>query len=202
MNAPHADSGSARPVEVLCAAAQLEDEARALLAPEHGPREFIEHLVEQEQYAAAVQLLAHALPTREAIWWAWVCARRAAGAEPAPEVREGLDAIERWITQPANATRRPLFSLAEEIGVDTPVGAAALAVFFSGGSLAPPEAPHVEPIPYAAAKAIFGSVMLSAGADEPEPEMMAERFRGYIKQGVDVAQRINLWPPTAAPRAH
>lgn len=181
----------------LCEVAELEDEAKALLASQADPRAFLTALVEQERHTDAVRLLAHALPTREAIWWAWFCAKRAAGDSPAPAVRAALDATERWIAQPTEEHRRPALELAQRAEIGTPAGCAVLAVFFSGGSVAPPEAPPVPPAPFAASKAIAGSVILAAVSREPETA--PEKFVSYIERGVQVADRIRLWPPSAAP---
>jgi hypothetical protein len=193
MSAPPPAYAAASPAAAaaLCRVAGIEPDSAALLETEQGPREFIEHLLEKEHFKAAVLLLAHGLPTREAIWWAWVCARRASGPEPAPEIRAALEGTERWITQPSEAHRRPMLEIADTAGLDSAAGAAALAVFFSGGSIAPPEIAPVEAPPHAAAKAIGGSITLSALGDDPETA--PERFTAFVRQGLEVAKRIKLW---------
>ena len=70
------------------------------------PRDFIEQLVAKGLFPDAVRVIAHALPRREAVWWAWVCARKDSGAEPAPPIQAALDATERWIVQPTDENRR------------------------------------------------------------------------------------------------
>ncbi len=68
-------------VAALCARDGLEPEVSAHARPEHDPPAFVSALLEAEAYAGAVAFLAHALPRREGIWWAWTCARRTAPAE-------------------------------------------------------------------------------------------------------------------------
>src|SRR5665213_10546 len=81
----------------LCAVSDLGDDARALLeAGAPAPRAFIALLCEREMHADAIRFLAHALPCRESVWWAWVCARKAAGEAPEPAIKGALDAAERW----------------------------------------------------------------------------------------------------------
>ena len=92
-------------------------------------------------HADAVRFLAHALPRRECVWWAWVCARKAAGAEPAPAIKSALDATERWIVQPTEDHRRQTLPFGELADFGTPAGAAALSAFMTSGSLGPPSAP-------------------------------------------------------------
>lgn len=180
-----------RPLAELCAVAELEEEARALLREDHTPQEFIAALVEQERFPDAVRLLAHALPKREAILWAWMLARRVAGGEPPPPTQAALAATERWIMKPCEENRRPMLTIAEEADLGTPAGCAALAVFLSGGSIAPPELAAVEPGEFAAARAIAGSVTLAAVL--VEPEKAPEKFRAFIAQGQDVARRVGMW---------
>ncbi len=179
-------------VAALSARYGLEEEATALARPEHDPPAFVSALLEAEQYAGAVAFLAHSLPRREAIWWAWTCARRTAAQERPPAVQAALDATERWLAQPSEGNRRPALDLARAAKVGTPAGCAALAVFFTGGSIAPPENPEVPPPEFAAARAVTGSIMFSA-ISEPPQEAPA-RYRQFVAQGLEVARRIKLWP--------
>jgi hypothetical protein len=180
-------------VAEFCVIAQLDEESRELLRDEMGPREFVAVLVEDERYADAVRFLAHLLPKREAIFWAWSSARRALDPEPPPEITAVLEATGRWITEPTEENRRPMLELAQAADLGTPAGCAALAAFLSGGSIAPPGLPPVEPDPYAAAKAITGSIVLAAVMREPE--RAPEKFALFIAQGVDIGRRVGLWPP-------
>ena len=181
------------PPPELARIAGLSDEARALLRAGQPPRDFVAALASAELYPDAVRFLAHAIPKREAVWWAWFCARRAAGAAPPPAAREALDATERWIAQPNEEHRRAAMAAAEAADFGTAPGCAALAAFLSGGSVAPPDAPVVPPGELMTAAAVAGSVTLAAVATEPEKA--PEKFRAYIEQGLDVARRIKLWEP-------
>jgi hypothetical protein len=171
--------------------AELGDDAKAALQPSHGPKQYMQALVEQALHADAVRFLAHALPKREGIWWAWVCARRASGDAPPPAAKEALDATERWISQPTDANRRAAMRAAEAAGVATPAGCTALAVFLSGGSLGPENTPPVQPGELLTAKAITGAVISSAITGDPSKS--PERFQSFIGQGLDVVNRLNLW---------
>jgi hypothetical protein len=162
--------------------AELEDEARALLAPDvQSPRAFFSRLIEKGRQADAVRYLAHALPRREAVWWAWACSRKSAGAAPPPKIKAALDATEQWIVQPTEENRRR----ALQVG-------AALAAFMSGGSMAPPDAPVVPPGEFICAKAVSGSVTLAVVGKEPE--RATEKFKEYLQLGLEVAERTKLWP--------
>lgn len=149
--------------------------------------------IEGALYPDAVRFIAHALPRREAVWWAWVCARRAAGENPRPKIKAALDATERWIAQPTDDNRRSAMGAAEKAELGTAAGCAGLAAFFSGGSLAPPDAPAVPPGEFLAAKAVSGAVIFAAVAKEPE--RAPEQFRSFVAQGVEVTNRVKLWEP-------
>src|SRR4051812_46454440 len=133
MSHPVQPTGPRSTIE-LFAVAELSDDAKALLegATTSPPqRTFVTALVERELYSDAVRFIAHALPRREAVWWAWVCARKSAGDTPAPAIKAALDATERWIMQPSEETRRHAMHYAEIAEFGTPAGCAALSAFLS-----------------------------------------------------------------------
>ena len=163
----------------------------ALLRPDLHPLDFVALLMEKALFPDAVRFVAHALPKREAVWWGWVCARRAAGENPQPKIKAALDATERWIAQPNEDNRRLAMAAAEKAELGTAAGCAGLAAFFSGGSLAPPDAPPVPPGEFLAAKAVAGAVIFAAVAKEPEKA--PEKFRSFVAQGVEVTTRLKLW---------
>lgn len=187
------DSGLA----ALGVQAELSEPARELLrsASISSPGELVQALSGRELHEDAVRLIAHSLPKREAVWWAWVCARRAAGEHPPEEIAASLAATERWIAHPDDANRRTAMEAAEQADLGTPAGCAGLAAFFSGGSIAPPDAPAIPPDEQTFARAVAGSVVLAAVASEPE--RAAEKFAAFVRQGLDVALRVGVWRPAA-----
>jgi hypothetical protein len=193
MTAPQGKGPAPKTPKDLAGAAKLGDKAMALLTPETSHRAFVKKMVEKEEHQDAVKYLAHALPKREGVWWAWVTAKRAAGPEPAPKIKEALDATEKWIAQPNDGNRRVAFEKAEAAEFGTPAGCAGAAAFFAGETLAPA---HVQqPVPpgeWDTAKAIAGAVMMAVV--EKEPEKAKEKFEAAIQQGLDVINKIKLWP--------
>jgi hypothetical protein len=181
----------------VCAAAELSPESIALLAGDVAVPAFVKRLLEEQNFADAVAFLAHALPSREGVWWAWLCARDAAGQTPPPAVSRSLDAIRTWIAEPTDAHRRSALDVAQPAGFTTPVGCAALAVFLTGDTLGPATAPAAPPGEFAAAKAIAGSVHLAAVVD-PNADVPAG-YTEFVERGLELAERIQLWgPPPAA----
>lgn len=192
MTAPQGNrAGPKKPAE-LAEIAKLEKGATALLTPEISHRAFVAKMMEAEQFQDAVRYVAHALPKREGVWWAWVTAKRAAGPEPEPKIKESLDATERWIAQPTDPNRRVAFEKAEKAEISTPAGCSGAAAFFAGESLAPPNLQAVPPGEWDTAKAIAGAVMIAVVSKEPEKAK--EKFQAAIQQGLDVITKIKLWP--------
>jgi len=191
MTNPPPNRGPRAPTELI-ASAELGDEAKALLTPELTHRAYFQALVDAGHLADSVRYLAHALPRREGVWWAWVTAKRASGAEPPPKIRASLEATERWIAQPTDPNRRAAYEKAQEADVGTPAGCAGLAAFLAGESLAPPNVQAVPPGEFDAAKAITGAIMLAAVAKEPEKA--PEKFQAALQQGLEVVNKIKLWP--------
>jgi hypothetical protein len=179
--------------ETLAAVAELGDKAMALLKPDYHPREFVRLLADNQLFPDAVRFLAHALPKREAVWWGWVSARRSAGPSPPPLIKAALAATEAWIAQPTEENRRAAHEAGKAADLGTPAGCAALAAFFSGGSLAPAHAPAVPPGEYLTAKAVSGAVVFAAVANEPEKA--PEKFNNFLTQGLEVTVKIKLWEP-------
>ncbi|MGD0776874.1 MAG: hypothetical protein ABSC05_28995 [Candidatus Solibacter sp.] len=177
----------------ISTAAELGEEAMALVRPDLHPLDFVALLMQKAFYPDAVRFIAHALPKREAVWWGWVCARRAAGEDPPPKIKGALDATERWIAQPNEDNRRLAMAAAQKAELGTAAGCAGLAAFFSGGSLAPPEAPAVPPGEFLTAKAVSGAVIFAAVGKEPEKA--PEKFKSFVAQGVEVTKRVKLWEP-------
>jgi hypothetical protein len=175
----------------ICSVSEPGEEAQALLRDDIAPREYLALLMQKDLFPDAVRFLAHALPKREGVWWAWVCARRSAGTEPSQKVKASLDATEKWIAQPSDENRRAAMRAAEAAEFKTAAGCAGMAAFFSGGSLAPPDLAPVPPAEHLSGQAVANAVTLAALL--PEPEKAPEKYRAFLQQGIDVVNRIKLW---------
>jgi hypothetical protein len=184
---------SGRTVPAICEAAEVSPEALRILAEGPQPRRFVELLVETEHYADAIAFLAHALPRRESVWWAWLCARSAAGEKPPASILVSLEATKTWIAEPTDAHRRAALDAAEQAGIATPAGFAGLATFLCGDTLGPAQAPPAPPGEFAAAKAIGGCINLAATVDETAD--IAARYAEFLNQGLQLADRTRLWEP-------
>jgi hypothetical protein len=183
----------ARTAAEVCKRFPLGEDAKKLLRDGQTPRQFLDALLERQEYPDAARFLAHALPKREAVWWACLCARAAHGAGAPAKAAAALQAAEKWVADPSEDNRRAAMAAAEAAELGTPAGCAAVAAFWSGGSLAPPNVPAVPPGEHLTAHGVAGAVLLAAVLTQPEKA--AERYRQFFTLGVEVASGANRWRP-------
>jgi len=179
----------------ICGLFRLSPEARGLLDPALAPAEFIDRLYGAGYYIDAIRFLAHALPARQIVWWACLMARGAL-VDNSPDHVKAIEAAEAWVYHPDEEHRRAAMSTASPVANDIPARWAAMAAAWSGGSLAPPDAPVVPPGETLPAQAASGAVLLAAV--KPEPERAPERHRNAIAQAIDIARGGTGRPRPAA----
>ena len=165
--------------------AGLELESAALLRGEFSAEQGIALLRNAGRVIDVIKLLAHALPKREAVWWACTCGRALLGAGIPLSDEPAIATAEAWVYEPTDANARAAYGEAEPRGFQTPGGWAAVAAFWSSGSLAPPEHPIVPPADYLTGVAVAGAITMAAVV-EPVLEMDA-RFLKFLNYGLDIA---------------
>jgi hypothetical protein len=168
-----------------CRMAKLSDAGRALLRPGAVTAEFLAALLAADLGRDAVSLMAYALPKREAVWWACLAARSITGADAPPAVVAALEAAEAWVYEPTEERRRTAMERAQATDFDQPGAWAAVAAFWSGGSMAPPGLPEVPPPDHLTGLAVDGAVALAAVVKEPE--RAPEHLRRFLRQAIDIA---------------
>ncbi len=133
----------------------------------------------------ATRLVAHALPKREAVWWACMCAFHTAPADLPPADHAAREAAEEWVRQQTDKSRRLAWDRAQASGFGTPEAWAAVAAFWSGDSMSPEGQPAVPPAPHLAGTAAAGAVALAAvRGDVTQREA---RLRRFLESGRNIA---------------
>jgi hypothetical protein len=143
----------------LAALAQLSDAAQPWVQPELTGRALFQRLQAAQLRTDALKVLPHLLDKQAAVWWGCLCVCQ---AERSFVNEAALGAAVHWVYDPCETTRRLAGKVAEPAGgLQTPSGCLALAAFWSGGSMTPPELPTVAPPPYLTAKVVAGAVLLA-----------------------------------------
>lgn len=174
-----------RSAEEICARAALTEAARRLLVPGIDAPAFLGRLIEARLAVDAVRFLAFALPARQGVWWACLAVRAALGEQLAPPARDAVAAAEAWVYKPVESNRVATLPAAEAAGVDGFAGYAALAAFWSGGSMTPPGQPEVPPNPALSPNAVAAAVLL-AGLDAA-PDTAAAWYGDMVARGINIA---------------
>lgn len=182
---------NARTAAEICQTLKLPEAAQPLLEGEPTPPQFLERLVHQGELLAALRFLAHALPRREAVWWACLCQDLAAGTNlPAPEQPALLAAV-RWVLEPTEGNRRLARALGRAAGPITAAGSIALAAFASGGSLNPPDQPIKPPPPTMTARGVSRAILRLVGlVDAGSQDVVVRQF---LALGTGIASGNYRW---------
>lgn len=137
----------------------------------------------------AVRVLAHALPKRESVWWACMCASATAPSGlPEPDQLARQNA-EQWVRRQTDDFRRAAMEFAETGGCTTAEAWTGIAAFWSGDSIASPGQPPIAPLPYQAGSAVAAAVSLAAVRGDGK--RYPDRLRRFLGSGRDIASGGN-----------
>jgi hypothetical protein len=133
------------------------------LARKHLDQDFtiaktIEVMEKNELNNDLVQFMAHALPVREAIWWASLCLMQRKKEWNQAQI-QCIEAAREWVQSPSEGLRRKSELLSNRLGLSCGPSWLAQAVFWNGsGSIVNPDLPSVMPDPFLYAKAVAGAI--------------------------------------------
>jgi hypothetical protein len=178
----------ASPLRQLCDRAKVGEEANALLTNESTTKEFIALLVEKGLFPDAIRLVAYLLPKREAIGWGCLCVRHILATQPDKPPPPVQMAAERWVSTPNEENRWAAKQSADKEDPKTPSGLLAMAVFFAGASMAPPNIQAVPPPDHVTSE-IVGNVVVLAGVVK-EPEKAKEKYRVFMQKASALIARM------------
>lgn len=174
---------------LICQDIELSAEAAACLQADSTPPAFLQAILEQQLVLDAVRFMARGLPKREAVWWACISVRSCLNEQSSPALISALTAAEAWVYKPAETNRRQANNAAHSAGLEHAVSWAAIAAFWSDGSIAPENLPAVPAAENLCSKAVAGAVMLAAV--QQEPEKAAQKYEFFIQQAIDIANGGN-----------
>jgi hypothetical protein len=175
---------TARTASEVCARLYLDKAALRLLSPGMRPSEFVDALVEKQQYLAAIDFIAHALPAREAIWWGGLCLQRTCGDKLEPWERRAFRITVQWVLQPNEANRAAAKEPADVLGPASAAGCLAAAANQTGGSVGPPQGPPIPPSPFAPARAV--AIAIKVASTKCNPPEIQGTLRSLIQLGMAI----------------
>lgn len=149
--------------------------------PHKPPDDFFANLRDQGRNQEAAYFLGQALPRYEAVVWAARVVARLAPPESADSA--ALNAALEWVADPTEVRRRAAYEAASAAKSDSPARMAALAAFFSGGSMAPEGQAAVLAPRHAVGRLGAAAVLLAA--DQSDDGKAALGWA--LDQGVDIA---------------
>lgn len=145
----------------------------------------------------ATRVLAHALPKREAVWWACMCATHTAPPDLVETDRKVRELAETWVRQQSPEAARAAMDEAKRTGFQSPEAWAGVAAFWSGDSLAPPDAPTVPPPPHLTGVAVAGAIALASV--RADASRQPQRLAMFLQSAQDIAAGgPGRLPPEAA----
>jgi hypothetical protein len=147
--------------------------------------EVIGRLEAADLTAEAVRVLAHALPKREGVWWACMCAANTAPPDLPDVDRMTRETAELWVRQQKDEQRRAAMKHAEASGFQSPEAWAGVAAFWAGDSMAPENLPAVPPPPHATGAAVAGAVSLAAVRGDVKRRL--GRLKRFLESGRNIA---------------
>lgn len=176
------------PLRQLSERAKIGDGAKALITDTSSTKPFIGLLVEKELFRDALRLVAYLLPKREAVGWGCLCVRHVLAAEPDKPLPETQMAAERWVSAPNDESRWAAKKTADK---EKPKGASnllAMAAFFAGHSMSPPNVQAVPPPDHMTSEMVANAVVLAGVAKQPEKAK--EKYRVFMQKATAIMARM------------
>lgn len=174
--------------EAVAPMAGLSIQARRLLTVGQRTTALIQVLIDAECFIDAINVLAYALERKSAVIWAYECVRTHRGETVSTEERATLEAVLAWLGDTDNdALRREANSRAETMSPRNPTSWVGIAVFWSGGSLAPPDCPPVDAKPELLGTAVKSALHIATA--EAEPRAIAPTRERFLAEGLRIANR-------------
>jgi FHA domain len=181
---------------VYCKPLELSDDARKRMDDQIKVPAYIELLAGAGLLDDAIKVLGYHLKPRVSVWWGWECVRKDAGEQLKPDDLMAFNAAYDWIVNPLDPVRRTAHQCAENAKMQGAGSWIAMAAFWSGDSLMPPNLPKVPPAPTLAGQAVSVALTIAATL---VPRAKADAIkRAWIQHGLELSRAAEIeWPKPA-----
>lgn len=175
----------ATPWPEILARAALVGECAAVIQDDTDAAAAISRLEAAGFLTEAAKLMAHALPRRESVWWACMCAASTAPGDLTEADQLAQLHAEQWVRRQTDELRRAAMECAESSGCRTPEAWTGIAAFWSGASIAPIGERPIAPLPQQTGSAVAAAVALAAVRGDAK--RYPERLQRFLGSGRDIA---------------
>lgn len=156
-------------------------------------RTVLQSLINHQYWFDAVTLLSHAMPQREAVWWAArVCQEYLevnALTEAEREQEQNVLLLSRqWVGDPVEASRMAVYQAAAAIPNRTPAHWVGMSVFWATGNITPDSGVVTPPPPYLYARGVSASIDLAANLSVHARD---DLYGNALGRGIDIASGGN-----------
>ncbi len=185
MSSPGVNKLSSAQLAEVLQRCDLSPEAATAVAGIGEVQPVIAALARNNFLVEAARVFSHALPKREAVWWACMCATHTTPPELKEADRKARELAELWVRQQKDEQRRAAMDEARGAGFQSPESWAAVAAFWSGDSISPSHALPVPPPAHLTGVAVAGAVALASV--RATPERQRERLSLFLQSAEDIA---------------
>jgi hypothetical protein len=145
--------------------------------------EMLEALSAQDALIDMLQVLAHALPAREATWWACLTAHDLGQGKT-----RAVQAAKAWVRQPGLETRIAAREAYDNAPDEDDTVFCAMAASFADGTMGPGEYEDYDAPPGAVGGVVFGLLLITLFDENSTPEDRGPRL---LARGLDIARGGN-----------
>ena len=176
-------------LEELCRHFEWSRSVSSFLTPRATFQTVLQSLINHCYWFDALTLLSHAMPQREAVWWAArVCDDYLAGVqieEASRKLEERvLERARLWVQEPEEANRMAAYAAASGVPNRVPSHWVGMAVFWATGNITPDAGVVTPPPPYLYARGVSAAIDLAASLMIKGRDELYEKALG---RGLDVA---------------
>ncbi|QDT60872.1 FHA domain protein [Stieleria bergensis] len=181
----------------LCQLVDLEDVSLQVFRPDHSPEDFIQELIQHQQYDDAIRLLAEYLDNDQAIFWAFLVCQELSDGDWSETLREAMERVSEWLREPDEEKRYQNLQFAHDQEFNNLASYLAAAVGHSGGSIAPQGMPAAPAPAGVCGTFVACAVSVAAATTEAVLEIPARQERALamgktvLQNGIDLDQLSN-----------
>ena len=154
--------------------------------------ELLDHLVNDGDFYAAIDFVAHAMPPQALVWWGCLCIWDFERNQSTPQFEHAMSLVIAWLQTPEEKQRRALESIDDkQFAASHPLRLLAKAAFMSHGSIVPAGLAAVKAPEFMFAVIGAGAIKLVA-ANSPAAEFSANS-KQILRLAMEVVQGSNRW---------